>query len=80
MDFTLPFMEAAKRLGCPIEDIEFFSWPEVFPSSSGPRYGIGGQIMTTFQVLAFAHPSEKKAIKFCAGIWKPWDRVICSPW
>jgi len=80
MDLTPILADAAKRLDCDQPDLEWFAWPEIFPSSSGPRYGVGGQAMTTFQIIAFAHPSQEKAIKFCAGVWKKWDRVIASRW
>lgn len=80
MDLTTILADAAQRLDCELQDLEWYSWPETFPSSSGPRMRPGGQTMTTFQVFAFAHPSQKKALKYCAGVWKPWDRNICSPW
>ena len=80
MELTPILEEASRRIDCPVQDLEWFSWGEVFPSSAGPYLRAGGQTMTTFQVFAFAHPSESKAIKCCAGVWKTWDRLVCSRW
>lgn len=71
--------EAALRLECDVRDLDWFSWPESFASTSGPRGGDGGQMITSFQVFAF-DSSMGQPIKCCAGVWKKWDRVIGSRW
>lgn len=61
------------------QQIEFYSWPELFPSTSGPHGGGGGQMFTTFQVYAFESPAGTK-VKVCAGIWKTWHGVVGEAW
>ena len=43
--------EVAKRENCQTDDIEWYSWPQAFPTTAGP-HGIGGNICTQFQVYA----------------------------
>lgn len=71
LDITTLLKEASERLEENSSELQWWAWPEVFGSTSGPRGGIGGQTMTTFQVVAFE--SNGKRIKWCSGIWKPWD-------
>ena len=71
-------IEAAKRLKCHAYEVEWYSWPETFASTSGPRGGIGGQAISTFQVYGFTNGVTY--LKACAGFWKPWDGVMGSPW
>lgn len=60
--------EAADKLGG--EVWQWYSWPEVFGSTSGPRGGIGGQAMTTFQVYGFIGHDD--ALMYCGGVWRRW--------
>lgn len=77
--FEAPIMEAATKLGCQPHEVDWWSWPEVFGSTSGPRNGIGGQALTTFQVFGFEGPDGKQ-ILCCAGIWKLWRRFPEMSW
>ena len=68
--------EAMGKLGARLDcEVTWYSWPCAFPSTSGPRGGIGGQAITTFQVFGFEGGPEMKRIKYCGGIWRPWDGV-----
>lgn len=71
--------EAAKRLPCEERDVNWFAWPEVFGSTAGPRSGIGGQALTTFQVFGF-QGYEDDGLLYCAGIWKPWKNLGELAW
>lgn len=64
--------EAAARIEADVEELAMFAWPQVFGSTAGPHEGIGGAAMTTFQVVAFEAP-DGQAIKWCDGVWKPWN-------
>ena len=70
-DPTTLMREAAEKLEVDIDAIEWHSWPEVFPSSSGPHGGVGGQTMTTFQVYGFIDDADR-ALMWCAGRWRWW--------
>lgn len=59
--------------------ISWSSWPEAFSSTSGPRGGVGGMTITTFQVWAFEHEDGRR-MRWCAGVWKGWDGVVGAPW
>lgn len=54
----------------PIDGLEFFGWTEVFASTSGPSGGIGGCMMTPFDVIAFIDNNTRKAILFCGNNYK----------
>lgn len=62
--------DAAEKLGTEARFINWYSWPEVFGSTAGPRGGIGGQAMTTFQVYGFI--GHEKAVMYCGGVWRWW--------
>ena len=64
--------QVSEREKCDPEDISWWSWPEMFPTTSGPHGGISGQAITKFQVFGFEPPSGKRQ-KFCAGVWRHWD-------
>ena len=49
------------------DDVEFYSWPETFGSTSGPHGGCGGQMMTSFQVSAWHNMNTGEAVLECAG-------------
>lgn len=71
-------IEAARLLGCSVDELEWWSWPQVFGSTSGPRGGIGGQAMTAFQVFGFSDGGN--AVKYCGGVWRKWDRIVEGRW
>lgn len=59
---TLDRTEAAKQLKLKFPDelsflteadLEYASWPDVFPSTSGPLGGIGDQTVMTSQIEAY---------------------------
>jgi len=66
------------RDGVPIDEIEWFSWPHAFPSTTGPRGGCGGCTITTFQVFAFN--SGVNRYKWCSGVWRSWDGQFMGRW
>lgn len=80
MDVSTAFIDAAYRLKCSSHELEMYSWPETFSSTSGPRNGLGGQAFTTFQVYAFRREGNVKGIKRCAGISKEWHGDMCEEW
>lgn len=65
----------ADKAGCSVDEVTWYSWPQVFGSTSGPRGGISGQAVTTFQVYAFTAHGSKESVrtKYCGGIWRHWN-------
>lgn len=64
--------KAAEILKCDISDISYYSWPQTFGSTAGPFGGIGGQMISIFQIEAYAF--GQNAVLFCGGrIWKKID-------
>jgi hypothetical protein len=45
--------------------LDYYAWPEVYGSTSGPFPGLAGQAMTTFTVEAWVSPEA--ALLFCNG-------------
>lgn len=72
IDINVLLDEAATRLKTQARYLQWRAWPEVFGSTSWPRGGVGGQSMTTFQVVGFEADDGQK-IKWCSGMWKKWD-------
>jgi hypothetical protein len=68
----------AEREGCSPSEIDWYSWPETFGTTGGPG-GIGGNMLTSFQVMAFDPPSGRKQ-KYCAGKWKHWNGEFEEKW
>jgi len=71
-------VERFRRLGSARsseDSIQWWSWPEVFPSTSGPGGGIGGQAMTTFQVFGFRCDHHRDGLLYCGGHWRLWRRA-----
>ena len=64
--------EAATLMETKVDRVQWWAWPEVFGSTSGPRGGVGGQILTTFQVFGF-EAENGRMVKWCSGIWRAWD-------
>jgi len=79
MDIQNLLADVAKREGCYPDDVQWYSWPQAFGSTSGPRGGIGGQMVTSFQVYAF-DPLVGRKQKFCAGVWKEWNGEFQGNW
>lgn len=65
----------AEKAGCSTKEVTWYSWPQAFGSTSGPRGGISGQAVTTFQVYAFTAHGKNESVraKYCHGIWRHWD-------
>jgi len=61
-------------------DVRWWSWPEVFASTAGPRGGIGCAAITTYQVYAFESRSTLFHVKYCGGVWKEWDGKMRGRW
>ena len=53
----------ADKAGCSVDEVTWYSWPQVFGSTSGPRGGISGQAVTTFQVYAFTAHGSKESVR-----------------
>ena len=53
----------ADKAGCSVDEVTWYSWPQVFGSTSGPRGGISGQVITTFQVYAFTAHGSKESVR-----------------
>lgn len=81
-DINRIFKEAKERLKVRRdEDLEWYSWPQVFPSTAGPKPGgIGGQALTTFQVFAFISRETGERIKGCNGYWTTWNGEFLDRW
>ena len=47
------------------EDMNYYSWPEIFASTAGPFGGAGGQAVSTFQMEAWEFLGS--AVLFCQG-------------
>ncbi len=72
MDIEVLLNKAAIHLKTQAHNLQWWSWPEVFGSTSGPHGGVGGQSMTTFQVVGF-QADDGQGIAWCSGVWKKWD-------
>lgn len=68
----------ARRAQCLPEEVEWYSWPQVFGTTAGPNGGAGGNMMTTFQVFAFDAPGDKS--RYCAGQWRKWNGEFQQKW
>lgn len=53
-----------------VNECEHFCYPLTFPSTAGPRHGIGGQALTTFTVHAWSSVDVNKTLYVCAGMYK----------
>lgn len=71
--------EAAKKLDVLVEDIEWYSWPQVFANTSGPHKKPSGQALTSFQVFGFNANNGNK-IKTCDGLWQSWNGSFIDQW
>lgn len=67
----------AEKAGVPADNVEWYAWPHVFPSTAGPR-GSGGNAMTTFQVYAFDTGANR--YKYCSGVWRTWSGEFQGRW
>lgn len=69
------FYEAAKRFGVGVDAVDGCQWRHTFPSTSGPRGGLGGCMMTSFTIMGFWALTETgvQRIKVCAGVWRSWN-------
>jgi hypothetical protein len=73
--------QAANRLDVPYHAVEWFAWPEAFPTTAGPSRGmIAGQAFTTFQVFAFRVAGADKGLMYCAGHWQDWGGAMQERW
>ena len=55
------------------EDVEVYTWVQVFGSTAGPRRGvIAGHMMTPFQVYGFWDPMLGRGILYCNGVTQLW--------
>lgn len=61
----------AEKAGCAVCDVEWCAWPQVFPTTAGPR-GAGGNMCSTFQVYAFRTPTADP-LMWCGGVWRRWS-------
>jgi len=56
---------AALELGLSPDMLDYYAWPQVFGSTSGPFTGIGGQAISTFTIEAYS--DGRNAVLFCNG-------------
>lgn len=63
--------EAAKRMGVDVDQLSWWSWPQMFGSTAGPTGGIGGCMMTAFQVVGIT--GGETSLMSCCGVWSQWD-------
>lgn len=68
----------ARRSKCSTEEVEWYSWPQVFANTAGPGGGAGGNTMTTFQIFAFNANGELS--KYCCGYWRKWNGEFQQKW
>lgn len=47
------------------DELTYCSWPEAFGTTKGPFPGVGGQVVTTFRMEAWAY--GRLAVVFCGG-------------
>ena len=52
-----------------VVDLEWYSWPQSFGTTAGPK-GCGGNTITTFQVYAFIIYTENECyhLKYCGKL------------
>jgi hypothetical protein len=68
------------------EQLEYFAWPELFCSTSGPYGGIGGAVMTTFTVEAFYNGVYGTTLYVCLSTYQKGTtkfepfKVLSSVW
>lgn len=77
-DVNLLLRCVAEKADCSIEEIEWYSWPQVFGTTAGLKGGIGGAAMTNFQAYGFL--TGTKGVKYCAGVWKDWKYPYAQEW
>lgn len=70
--------EVASREKCDKAEIEWYAWPQIFPTTAGPS-GCGGSMTTSFQVIAFDPPTGNKQM-FCGGKWRRWTGEYMERW
>jgi hypothetical protein len=66
---SIPASEVADQLECVPENLEYWAWPQVFASTSGPFRrpgGISGSAMTRYTIEAW-HDGGGAAVLFCNG-------------
>ena len=69
--------EAAKRLNCLESDLGMFSWPCSFGSTAGPRGGLGGCMVTDFQIYVFYDTHRpRNCAAYCVGVWKQFEGSV----
>ncbi len=49
--------------------ISYFAYPATFPSTAGPRGGVGGCAMSTFTVEAYVCDNNGPTIYTCCGMF-----------
>lgn len=82
MDINKLLEFVADKAGCTVDNVSWWSWPQVFGDSSGPHNRPAAQIITTFQVFGFnAHGTKDTVrIKYCAGVWRDWNGEPMGRW
>lgn len=57
--------KVAGELSVPTQYIDYYAWPQMFSSTAGPFGGVGGQVVCTYTIEAYAHGDE--AVIYCNG-------------
>ena len=58
-----------KREGIDCYNFDYYAFPEIFSSTSGPHGGIGGAAMSKFTVEAYVH-EDVATVYVCSGKFK----------
>lgn len=79
-DISNNIQTALRLLECDYKHLVFESYRHMFGSSIGPQEGIGKQVMTEFQIVAFKNTLTGQVAKFCNGVWKIQDSFTYGWW
>ena len=73
--------EVAEREGCRPDEIEWWAWPQSFPTTAGPvaPAGARGNMPASFQVFGFRPPNGRTQ-KWCCGYWRHWNGQVGQNW
>ena len=51
-------------------DIDYYAYPQSFPSTAGPMGGCGGQSMSAFTIEAYVCDGTGPVLYVCSGMYK----------
>lgn len=50
-------------------ELNYYAWPQMFSSTTGPCGGMGGQVMSTFTIEAWVCDASGPTVFTCAGMY-----------